>query len=163
MFKNVYFADHFFMILKNLIGHDNFFLWVLRWHWFEHRFAAHSYVNNFFHLINISQYLLCIRHCSNYFDVVVNKTSEESPKIIKVNKKQTSSIKRSLKKKTKTEWIERKWYDVGLRLGWDWAELPIIWGFPGHSEGKESTCNAGDLVSIPGLGISSREGNGNPL
>jgi len=29
--------------------------------------------------------------------------------------------------------------------------------------GKESTCNAGDLGSIPGLGISPREGNGYPL
>ena len=29
--------------------------------------------------------------------------------------------------------------------------------------GKESTCNAGDAGSIPGLGRSSGEGNGNPL
>ena len=29
--------------------------------------------------------------------------------------------------------------------------------------GKESACNAGDLNSIPGLGRSSREENGNPL
>ena len=36
-------------------------------------------------------------------------------------------------------------------------------GFPGGSDGKESTCNAGDLGSIPGLGISPGEGNGNPL
>ena len=35
--------------------------------------------------------------------------------------------------------------------------------FPGGSEGKESTCNAGDLGSIPGLGRSSGEGNDNPL
>ena len=28
---------------------------------------------------------------------------------------------------------------------------------------KESTCNAGDLGLIPGLGTSSGEGNGNPL
>ena len=33
--------------------------------------------------------------------------------------------------------------------------------FPGGSEGKESACNAGDLCSIPGLGRSSGEGNGN--
>ena len=31
------------------------------------------------------------------------------------------------------------------------------------SVGKESTCNAGDLVSIPGLGRSPEEGNGNPI
>ena len=36
-------------------------------------------------------------------------------------------------------------------------------GFPGGSTGKESTCNAGDLSSIPGLGRSPREGHGNPL
>ena len=36
-------------------------------------------------------------------------------------------------------------------------------GFPGNSDGKESTCNAGDLGSTPGLVISPGEGNGNPL
>ena len=32
-------------------------------------------------------------------------------------------------------------------------------GFPGDSVGKESTCKAGDLGSIPGLGRSPGEGN----
>ena len=36
-------------------------------------------------------------------------------------------------------------------------------GFPGGSDGKESTCNAGDLGLIPGLGRSPGEGCGNPL
>ena len=36
-------------------------------------------------------------------------------------------------------------------------------GFPGGSAGKESTCNAGDLGSIPGLGRCPGEGNGYPL
>ena len=36
-------------------------------------------------------------------------------------------------------------------------------GFPASSAGKESTCNAGDLGSIPGLGRSAGEGNGYPL
>ena len=31
------------------------------------------------------------------------------------------------------------------------------------SDSKESACNAGDLASIPGLGKSLGEGNGNPL
>ena len=31
------------------------------------------------------------------------------------------------------------------------------------SVGKESACNVGDLGSIPGLGRSPGEGNGNPL
>ena len=36
-------------------------------------------------------------------------------------------------------------------------------GFPGGSEDKVSACDAGDLGSIPGLGRSPGEGNGNPL
>ena len=36
-------------------------------------------------------------------------------------------------------------------------------GFPCSSNGKESACEAGDQGSIPGLGCSSGEGNGNPL
>ena len=36
-------------------------------------------------------------------------------------------------------------------------------GFPGGSDGKESTCNAGDLGSIPGLGRSPGGGHGSPL
>ena len=36
-------------------------------------------------------------------------------------------------------------------------------GFPGGSEVKASAYNAGDLGSIPGLGRSPGEGNGNPL
>ena len=36
-------------------------------------------------------------------------------------------------------------------------------GFPGGSESKESTCSAGDMDSIPGLGRSPRGRHGNPL
>ena len=36
-------------------------------------------------------------------------------------------------------------------------------GFPDSSVGKESTCNAGDLGWIPGLGRSPGEGKGYPL
>ena len=36
-------------------------------------------------------------------------------------------------------------------------------GLLGSSAGKESTCNAGDMGSIPGLGSSPREGKGYPL
>ena len=39
----------------------------------------------------------------------------------------------------------------------------MILGFPGGSDGKESTCNVGDLGSITGLGRSPGEGNGYPL
>ena len=37
------------------------------------------------------------------------------------------------------------------------------WDFPGGSDGKASAYNAGDPGSIPGLGRSPGEGNGNPL
>ena len=36
-------------------------------------------------------------------------------------------------------------------------------GVPGGPDSKESACNTGDLGSIPGLGRSPEEGNGNPL
>ena len=36
-------------------------------------------------------------------------------------------------------------------------------GFPGGSVVKNSPANAGDMGSIPGLGRSCGEGNGNPL
>ena len=36
-------------------------------------------------------------------------------------------------------------------------------GFPGGSDGKESSCNVGDLGLIPGWGKSPGEGHGNPL
>ena len=35
--------------------------------------------------------------------------------------------------------------------------------FPGGSDSKESACNAENPGSIPGLGRSPGEGNGNPL
>ena len=39
---------------------------------------------------------------------------------------------------------------------------PLI-SFPGDSDSKASTCNAGDLGSIPGLERYPGEGNGTPL
>ena len=36
-------------------------------------------------------------------------------------------------------------------------------GFPCGSSGKESSCNAGDMGSIPGLGRSPGEEKGYPL
>ena len=39
----------------------------------------------------------------------------------------------------------------------------IHMGFSGGSDSKESTCNAGNLGLISGLGRSSGEGNGCPL
>ena len=36
-------------------------------------------------------------------------------------------------------------------------------GFPGGSDSKPSACSVGDVGSIPGLGRSPGEENGNPL
>ena len=43
------------------------------------------------------------------------------------------------------------------------VEWSLPFGFPGGSEVKAPASNAGDLGSIPGLGRSPGEGNGNPL
>ena len=45
----------------------------------------------------------------------------------------------------------------------DKLHIPVFLDFPGGSDSKESTCNAGDLSLIPGLGISSGEEKGYPL
>ena len=56
-----------------------------------------------------------------------------------------------------------------LFLGWEGllrrGRLPtsVLFGFPGGSHGKKSTCNEGDLGLIPGLGRALVEGNGDPL
>ena len=39
----------------------------------------------------------------------------------------------------------------------------LTFSFPGGSDGKESTCNAGDLGSIHRLGRAPQEGNGYKL
>ena len=43
------------------------------------------------------------------------------------------------------------------------GDLMMVWYFPGGSDDKASVCNEGDPSSIPGLGRSPGEGNGNPL
>ena len=51
-------------------------------------------------------------------------------------------------------------------LGWEGPqekEMMTKVGFPGGSDGRESTCSAGDPGSIPGLGRYPEGGNGNPL
>ena len=51
------------------------------------------------------------------------------------------------------------WYLESIAL----LYLAIQKGLPCGSDGKESACSEGDLVSIPGLGKSPGEGNGDPL
>ena len=53
-------------------------------------------------------------------------------------------------------------------LGWEDLEKgtvrsPVSLGFSSGSESKESSCSAGDLGSIPGLGRSPEGGHVNPL
>ena len=52
-----------------------------------------------------------------------------------------------------------------MKIPWrrDRLPTPVFFGLPCGSAGKESTCNAGDLGSIPGSGRSPGEGIGYPL
>ena len=57
----------------------------------------------------------------------------------------------------------RPWFDSWVRkICWrrDRLPTPVFLGFPCGSAGKESTCNVGDLGSIPGLGRSPGQGKG---
>ena len=54
------------------------------------------------------------------------------------------------------------WHDIYVLLKFIIPSICDL-GFPGGSADKESTCNAGDLGSIPGLGRSPGEGKGYPL
>ena len=56
-------------------------------------------------------------------------------------------------------------FPIPTAIPWRRGRLPtpVFLGFPGGSAGKESTCKAGDLGSIPGLGRSPGEGKGYPL
>ena len=49
-----------------------------------------------------------------------------------------------------------------IRWRRDRLPTPVFLGFPCVSAGKESTCNVGDLGSIPGLGRSPEEEKGYP-
>ena len=71
-----------------------------------------------------------------------------------------SLIAQLIKKKICLQ-CRRLWFDPWVwRIGWrrDRLPTPVFLGFPCGSAGKESTCNMGDLASIPGLRRSSGEG-----
>ena len=60
----------------------------------------------------------------------------------------------------------RLWLNSWVRkIPWrrDRLPTPVFLGFPCGSAGEESTCNAGDLGLIPGLGRSPGEGKGYPI
>ena len=77
----------------------------------------------------------------------------------KINLKETFTL--NLKKKKKKTWC------LGGKNTAKQSLLCItvilLLGFPGGSDSKESTCNAGNLGSIPRLGIFPGEGNHYPL
>ena len=64
-------------------------------------------------------------------------------------------------------------WEIPVQYGLNWIgtipwrrdrlPTPVLLGFPGGSDGKESTCIEGDQGSIPGLGRSPGGGHGNPL
>ena len=54
-------------------------------------------------------------------------------------------------------------WGLSFKSQWLLGDAMSLKGFPGGSDGKESTCNAGDLGWIPGLGRSPRGGHGKPL
>ena len=68
-----------------------------------------------------------------------------------------SSVGKKCKRPRFNSWVGK----ICCRRG----RLPtlVFLGFPCGSGGKESTCNVGDLASIPGLGRSPGEGKGYPL
>ena len=57
--------------------------------------------------------------------------------------------------------------DDGMETGVQMQVEMEVWvrdqGFPGGSEGKESACSVGEPGSVPALGRSPGERNGNPL
>ena len=60
--------------------------------------------------------------------------------------------------------MEKLWSRDGLsELCFFFKLFIYLLGLPCSSNSKESACNAGDQRSIPGLGRSSGEGNGNSL
>ena len=61
------------------------------------------------------------------------------------------------------EGIRQGWGLTHTRSGSFWTQSVDTWGFQGGSVVKKLASNAGDTGSIPGLGRSPGERNGNPL
>ena len=62
--------------------------------------------------------------------------------------------------------IQETWFDSCVRkIHWrrDRLSTSVFLGFPCGLAGKESSCNVGDLGSIPGLGKYPEEGKSYPL
>ena len=86
--------------------------------------------------------------------------TEKSPQILPPSLKRKCFRLARNPELTKWGWEERLPPHWAPRFRW--VQLPPK-GFPDGSAGRESTCNAGDLGLIPGLGRSPGEGKGYPL
>jgi len=62
-----------------------------------------------------------------------------------------------------TPWNTSAWKSPGQNTGAGSLPTPVFLGFPCGSADKDSSCNKGDLGSIPGWGRSPGEGEGYPL
>ena len=60
-------------------------------------------------------------------------------------------------------WLKGTYYEYYHSYHFEYYEYYPFKDFPGSSAGKESTCDAGDLGFIPGLGRSTGEGIGYSL
>ena len=58
---------------------------------------------------------------------------------------------------------DRLWFGIRHLSKLSCTTQPLLKPSRGGSDGKEFTCNAGDLGSVPGLGISPGEEHSNPL
>ena len=76
-----------------------------------------------------------------------------------------SSFVKKKKKKIHLKCRKPQFNSWVRRIHWrrDRLPTPVFLDFPCGSSGKESTCIAGDLGLIPGLGRSLGEGKGYPL
>ena len=96
-------------------------------------------------------------------------TGPASTLCLSVGKETVDSLMSLFIKIIDTDIKNNIWTPSGV-VGWN-GKLGLMYihcyalcmGFPGGSAGKESTCNTGDLGSIPGLGRSPGEGKGYPL
>ena len=88
--------------------------------------------------------------------------------VFETGKKYCSSYKAGLCLSLKERLLQFQWMEgqKASRIGGNKDYMGLHFkmvDFPGGSDGKVSVYNVGDLGSIPGLGRSSGEGNGNPL
>ena len=86
----------------------------------------------------------------------------QAPNCLGVNYKEFGFPDSSIGKKVHLQ-CRRPWFNSDSWVGkirWrrDRLPTPVFLDFPCGSGSKESTCNAGDLGSIPGLGRSPGEG-----